>query len=295
MSRQWVILTSILSMNLSAVGLIPNSSASEPAKTPEQRVQNAIEMLERVPSGRATIELALRTWKLESAQDLSRKVKPGLTSRTDAVLTRHYNPETGDETREREITVYVRQDQSLDSMVLDIAHEMIHATSRPSWDPYDADLTPGRYIKSAIEGEGGEIPAVLNECKVALELSQKYGTSLHRCNGYYKGEQVDVEKIKTDFYRVGNWGGELRAALGPEDKDFPLLSNEAPKLYSSTGNAPYPAALLREFQTLTQIACENSKRRASSFKGRSIASIAGSGASNTAQDTTVHFLERRCQ
>jgi hypothetical protein len=245
----------------------------------------------RVPTGRALITRAEKAWKLNSSEALLKVVKPGPASRTDAVLTRHYNPSSGEEVREREITIYVRQDQSLDNIILDIAHEMVHATSRPVSDPYDPELTAGRYIKNSIEGEGGEVQAVTTECQVALELSNQFGITTRRCRGYFGAgsQKVDAKKIRDDFYRVGKWGNDLAKTLGTEIKLFPQLSSDAPKLYSSTGNAPYPTALLREFQQLTQIACENSKRRADSLRGRSLASA------NDAGDATFRFLERRCQ
>lgn len=287
MSRWWAILHCFGAFT---VGML-SVGASGPVADSSSRIHTAINLLMRVPSGRALITHALKAWKMDSSESLLKVVKAGPASRTDAVLTRHYNPSSGEEVREREITIYVRQDQSLDNVVLDIAHEMVHATSRPGWDPYDPELTAGRYIKNSIEGEGGEVQAVTTECQVASELSTYYGFATRRCRGYIGGNSnhVDVEKIRADFYRVGKWGGDLAKVLGTEIKLFPKLSSDAPKLYSSTGNAPYPAALLREFQQLTQIACENSKRRADSLRGRSLAST------NDAGDATFRFLERRCQ
>jgi hypothetical protein len=255
-------------------------------KAQDSRIHQAIEILLRVPTGRALIATAQKAWKIATPHDLTRYLKPGTTSRTDAVLTRHYNSETGLETREREVTVYVRQEQSLDNIVLDMAHEMVHATSRPAWDPYDPDLTAVHYIKNAIEGLGGEVQAVQTECQVALELSTQYGMSMRRCKGYLdKDNEINAEKIRADFYRVGKWQPDLAESLGSDIKLLPI-SEDSPKLYSSTGNAPYPAALLQEFQTLTQIACENTRKRVESLKGRSLASTG---------DLTSEFIQRRCQ
>lgn len=294
-----------VSMTLSALGqnLAWGSPYAGASQRGESRILTAIEMLQHVPSGRALLAQAVRAWKLSSAQELTQVLHPGAASRTDAVLTRHYSPSSGTEIREREVTIYVREDQSLDNMVLDIAHEMVHATSRPAYDPYDPELTVGRYIKTAIEGEGGEVSAVLVECQVALELSRNFGMNPHRCRGYLSGDQrqVDARRIKADFYRVGKWDGEIKKTLGSEATLFPELSTESPRLFSSTGNAPYPAALLHEFQALTQIACENSKRRVSSVSDgprRKLASV-DSGDSQSAEDNaevkTIQFLQRRCQ
>jgi hypothetical protein len=290
-SRRWpsLILTIVVASILSA-------SVGQGDEQTRSRIHSAIEVLLRTSTGRTLVSKALKTWSLESPDQLTQVLKPGSTSRTDAVLTRHYSPSTGTESREREVTVYVRQDQSLDNIVLDLAHEMVHATSRPSWDPYDPELTAGVYIKNAIEGAGGEIQAVKTECQVALELAHQYGASMRRCKDYLSSDskQIDPERIKTDFYKVGKWGEGLSKSLGGDVKMFPKLSTETPRLYSSTGNAPYPAALLQEFQLLTQIACENSKRRVDSSKGRRIAS-APERDEHTERDSTSLFLQRRCQ
>jgi hypothetical protein len=253
------------------------------------RIQMAIEILERTPSGKEMIGKSLTAWKLGTANELLKVVKSGEVSRTDAVLTRHYDPETGAESRDREVTIYINDNQSLVNMILDLAHEMVHATSRPSWDPYDPKLTPGRYIQAAIDGEGGEVQAVAEECRVALELSKNYQVSTHRCQSYLnpKSQKVEIEPIRRDFYRVGKWHDALTKTLGTETRLLPALSKDSPELYSSTGNAPYPVALLKEYEALTQIACENSRHRASSGSNPN--------RSPAQEDQTALFLERRCR
>ena len=72
---------------------------------------------------------------------------------------------------------------------------------------------------------------------------------------------IERNKVRVDFYRVGEWSKEVAHRLSRDHGLFPLLSRESPRLLSSTGNAPYPMALIREFDELTEIACENSKRR----------------------------------
>jgi hypothetical protein len=264
----------------------------------QNRIQMALEILARVPSGSQLIKKSKQIWNLKSDFDLLEFVKSGPVSRTDAVLTRHFDSDTGVESREREVTVYVNDDQSLVNMILDIAHEMVHATSRPSWDPYDPTLTAGQYILSAIDGEGGEVQAVATECKVALELSKNYQIPTKRCHAYFNssshnsGQIVEIEPIRRDFYRVGQWKVELTKTLGKEIALFPKLSAEQPELYSSTGNAPYPVALLKEYQALTQVACENTRHRYSSAPERSPSKPNRSPASES--DSSKLFLERRC-
>lgn len=254
--------------------------------------KGALEILSSSPQGKKLITNALDFWNLKTPMDLIQVFHWNAYSKTDAVLTRHYNPDTGEEVREREVTIDLREEQSMDDLVLDMAHELVHATHRPSWDPYDPTLTAGRYIQTSIEGAGGEVDAILLECQVGYELKLHKGISAERCKKYILLDQQEMrfsrEKIQKDFYRVGEWFKELHSILGEEKKIFSHLSSEAPKLYSSTGHAPYPVALYKEYTELTRAACANSKRRLETFKQRTIAQT-------SMQGEIASFLERRCK
>jgi hypothetical protein len=258
------------------------------------RIRDAIRVLERVESGRELLGRAKEFWKVKRSDELLRVFRWGEVSRTDAVLTRHYHPETGEETREREITVFIRRDQRFEDLILDVAHELTHAIASPAWDPYDPELTAGRYIRTAIEGAGGEVEALHAECRIGLELERVYGFNLPRCRRYRAAGNGELsrELILKDFYRVGRWKAELVKSLGEEARAFAHLSADAPQLLSSTGRAPYPLALLREFQALNQVACENTRRRITlsrAGQGRSPASF------SETQSQQARLLQRRCQ
>ncbi len=266
-----------------------------------RRVSDSLEVLMRSPTGRALLERSRKQWKFDSYRELVSIFRWGAVSRTDAVLTRHFDPKSGTEERDRRITIYLKRDQALADLVMDMAHEMTHATARPSWDPYDPELTPARYIWTSIEGPGGEADAVYEECQVGLELSARFGMPAMRCSRYVttvSENQVDRKKILADFYRVGRWSSELRDLLGGEGSRFPLLSAEKPQLFSSTGHAPYPIALLREFEEISEIACANSKKRLSALNAQSAPARApASDSHRTAQQSEQSlsdFLARRC-
>jgi hypothetical protein len=271
-----------LLFGLIACAALTAGTASRADTSAERRIYDALTILSHVPSGQALINQGLHFWGFATTAELTQAFKMGQASRTDAVLTRHFNPETGEETRERQVTIYLRAEQALGNLVLDIAHEMVHATARPAWDPYDPELTGAKYIQASIDGVGGEVAAVISECKVALELSSRFGVPAPRCRGYLTAGKLDDAKIRQDFYRVGKWQKDLVKRLGEEIALLPLLSADAPKLFSSTGNAPYPVALLREFDEITQIACENSRKR-------ELASLNPAGASGS------RFLVQRCR
>ncbi len=281
----------IVALGLTAVWDAPAGNRSQ--------IENAVEILERVDSGRALLEKAKAFWKLESRGDVLSVLKWGTASKTDATLTRHFDPKTGQEVRERKVLIQLRPGQSLHDLTLDIAHELVHATSRPAFDPYDVALTPGKYIHQAIEGDGGEVEAVFAECQVAREIQSSFGLQAERCKHYFENGEKDSsvttsvlrkEKIKKDFYRVGSWRRELIERLGRESTLFPILSADKPRLYSSTGGTPYPVALMGEYEEITRIACENSRKRVAVLgAGRGPAS-----SRSEAEESTRKFLADRC-
>jgi hypothetical protein len=277
-----VILQMLLSRPLSHAETLPRES--------HERLRAVVQILMRSATGRGMVESAKRFWKVDSDRDLSRFLKWDRASRTDAVLIRHFNPKTGTEEREREVTISLRSQQKLEEVVLDLAHELSHALSKPIWDPYDPKLTAGDYLHSALEGRGGEIEAVGTECRVAQELASLVESiDLSRCDSYIVDGRVTNERIREDFYRVGNWYPGLSSRLGADVSRFPLLSPKAPKLFSSTGHSPYPVALLEEFEQITAAACDNSRSRLKSFSGREPAS-----APADPERSVREFLKRRC-
>lgn len=225
-----------------------------------REIQDTIDALERSQTGKLLIEKATREW---GGLRLAEFVRWGETSRTDAVLTRFLNPRTGEERRERRVLIYLKRGQELEDRLLDLAHELVHATSSPSWDPYDPELTAASYITAAIEGPGGEVDAVLAECQVGLELGLSAFPSAARCRGYLRPGQARLsrDRVTADFYRSGRWSDALRSKLGGRARELPLLSPESPVLFSSTGKRPYPMALFEEFEALNEVACRNSLSR----------------------------------
>ena len=265
----------------------------------QERLNRLVEVLSHLPAGQDLLTRAQRFWGFTRKQQLKNYLRWGTVSRTDAILTRHFVPSTGKEIRERKVSIQLKLDQSFHDSLLDLSHELVHATARPAWDPYDPTLTAGKYILATIEGEGGEVDAVEFECRTEIELHQRYSLSsgtLARCKKYLSvttGESspsLEREKIKRDFYRVGRWFEEFKKQAGTERVLFPLLTIEETQLYSSTGNAPYPVALYREFRDLNQIACENSRRRIQSAVKRS----PSSEPEPERDEETRRFLEQRC-
>jgi hypothetical protein len=294
--RAFVISTWILSFAQGVSAQAPSDS--------RERILTALALLDHSRSGHQLLEKAKQLWHVSSSDSLAEMMTWGTASKTDAVLIRHFDPASGAESRERKVTVYLKKDQSMENLVLDLAHELLHAVSRPAWDPYDPSLNAVKYIRAAIEGEGGEVQAVEMECQVALEFVESpippfkgpaWGReSRARCHRYWGKNALST--IRRDFYSTGKWKADLVRDLGSDAKELPLLTDRKPSLYSSTGGAPYPAALYLEFKQINHVACENSRRREESFVqagvSRAPASVSEVQASQ-AQKTRA-FLAARC-
>lgn len=261
-----------------------------PHKTESARIaRDAIDLLARTPTGKRILTRAIAFWNEPTQDGVLKHLAYGPVSRTDAVLTRHYNPESGEEIRERFVTVILKRDQSLIDVAMDLGHELIHATTPPTWDPYDPSLTAGKYMFAALEANGGEVDAVFAECEVAADFKRDLDIRTTRCDRYLALSApdnrltVDRLKIQADFYRVGKWEGFVRTRLGKEKSTFPLLSHKDPELYSATGGAPYPVSLMREYEELNRVACENVRKR-----GGAVRSPASAG-------SEIAALGDRCQ
>lgn len=240
-----------------------------------------------VPSGKQLLLWVSQQLGMEMINEIPQLFRWGSVSKTDAVLTRRLDPQTAAEIRERKITIIIKKQQEWAAVLMDMVHELSHAAAQDHIDPYDPHLSMGQYILKAIEGVGGEVRAVAQECQVALEL--RLNTFESRCQRYTNKDgmslQLSLNKIRRDFYAVGHWKGHLDKELGMERKLFPDLHSASPQLISSTGNAPYPVALMEEFLALNRVACQNSYRR--------LASLKQNRASKTGQET-LEFLNKRC-
>lgn len=278
----------------SAAGAHLGAADAATSTAPQELLGQAIQILLTSPSGKDLLKKAAATWHFaaDNPMAVTEHIKWGETSRTDAVLTRKLDPATGVEQRQREVTVYLRADSTVHELVLDLSHELTHATSRAVSDPYDPRLTAAKYIRASIEGKGGEADAMAMECKVVMELGERMSAERAGCEQY-----SDRAKIVRDFYRVGKWMGELRRRLGKELDKLPLVSDAPPRLFSSTGQAPYPVALLFEYEATTEVACDNSRRRIEVMADRKPAAVVAdmTAAPSAGADTaSVRFVQARC-
>lgn len=280
------------------------SAGLETVSAESLTISNVIQYLRATPTGTKLLARAQRRWKLRSLEELVSRLKWSAVSRTDAVLTRHLDAHTGEEVRDREVTIYLKRHPQAVDTILDLAHELTHAVANPHWDPYDPELTVGKYIWHAIEGEGGEVDAVVSECQVALEISQANTrggprVSEERCARYLTWDKVagrvDRTRVQQDFYKVGGLKSRITDMLGREAGMFPLLSGARAELFSSTGKSPYPAALAEEFHEMNRMACVNTRKRFTLLRSPA-SEMAQPNRSDRvrSRESTLRFLSKRC-
>jgi hypothetical protein len=294
---------SLFALMISIKSVIPGSSVSPSSSSDVAQMRRVLKELDNLSLGRELLQQASKMWNVSSIDQLSEHLKWGVSSKTDTVLTRYFDLHTGKEEKKRQTTIFLKKGIPDSELMLDLSHELVHAIVRPEFDPYDVQLTPGRYVLTAIEGKGGEIDAVQKECQIELEMSVSKRLSLRRCKNYFLKDNLEVytsqaakqvvnrKKIRQDFYKVGHWYSELVLQLGKEVALFAELSSDEPQLYSSNGQSPYPATLLQEYNEITTIACENSKKR---MQGINLDLSLNKTSSELLKKTISHFIENRC-
>jgi|GEM_PF-1540734 len=267
---------------------------------PWQRLEQARLVLLKSESGRSLLRRTSEKFGVDLEHQALREggsdfVTPGGASRTDSVLNRGIDPATGLETRAFETRISLRAMQPLEDVVLDFAHELTHAELSRPVDPYDPALTAEKYISKAITGAGGEVDAVAAECRIGLELAEKYGLKMLRCRKYQNaGAGVDPELILRDFGASGRYRALLVERLGFSSLSrMEWITDQEPEFYSSTGGLPYPAALLEEYDELTQAACSNSRRRVELLSASAPERASGTVQSRALKEAR-HFIQSRC-
>jgi hypothetical protein len=271
------------------------------------RMKTVVLQLGETQAGKRLLQKARRYWNVRTDAELLSHLGWSTISKTDAVLTRKFDPKTGEESRDRHVNVFLKRDQSVAETVLDLAHELVHATEESGWDPYDPSLRAVDYIHQSIEGRGGEVEAVYQECLVSVEIAPVYVLPYDRCARYttehtvegghdhaHTHHSVQRKKIVDDFYRVGEQYESLVDRLGAHAKRLVHLSGADANLISSTWNEPYPLALYLEFEAMTASACKNSERRLARLE-RKAARAPASAVIKNQRKRTQQFLKARCE
>jgi hypothetical protein len=243
----------------------------------EANVQRLLQLLERSAVGKELIEKASRKARSQGLT-LTDVVKAGEGSLTDTTLIRKFHPETPENVVfESRSIVYVNRHLRWREGLLDLAHELTHYVHREAFNPYTINFSLADFVRSTIEGRGGEVHAFVTECRVMRELFTKEFAQDGNCSLIDQGQGVMSEARAAElFYHVGGFFPQLKKIMTDRGimNHFPYLKEEKIKFVSSAYGLPYPLAAVQEYQTVIAKVCENDRRRLSYIQqGRSPASV----------------------
>jgi hypothetical protein len=243
----------------------------------ETNVARLIELLQRSETGAKLISLASRKARAQGLT-LADVIKAGEGSLTDTTLIRKFHPESPENVAfESRSVVYVNRQLAWREGLLDLAHELTHFVYRENFNPYTINFSLVDFVRSTIEGQGGEVHAFMTECRVMRELFTRDYVQDSNCSGIDKGRgDLDQGKAAEMFYHVGGFYSQIKKALADRGiiHHFPHLSVEKIKFVSSAYGLPYPLAAIQEYQTVLAKVCENDRRRLSYMQqGRAPASV----------------------
>jgi hypothetical protein len=224
-------------------------------------------------------------------------IKVGESSLTDTTLVRKFAPSNPEHVvYESRSVVYINKSLAWDDALLDLAHELTHYVYRESFNPYDSKFNAKDFIKSTIEGSGGEVQAFISECQVLKELFSKAVQSRSNCQKVEDlSGQLSFSKAVELFYHVGSYYEGLHTQLQKKSiaSSFTDLKPEKINFISSAYGVPYPVAALMEYDLVVDKVCENDKKRLAYMQQ----SPQRGPASNTTtfQENFVQNYSQRCK
>lgn len=245
-------------------GQTSQSSWMDFSSSTEINFQKLFELLTRSRTGEKLIQEA-RYKAGRMGFTLNDVVKVGDSSLTDTTLVRKFSPRSPEHVvYESRSVVYISRNLSWSDALLDLAHELTHFVYREGFNPYSENFNPKDFIKSTIEGEGGEVQAFITECRVLKELFSSKVQSRSHCQKIEneRGE-LSFTKAVSLFYDVGHFYSDFNKQLEGRSiaSSFSDLKGEKINFISSAYGVPYPVAALMEFDLVLNKVCENDKKR----------------------------------
>lgn len=230
----------------------------------EINLQKLLDLLARSSTGEKLIKEA-RFKAARTGHLIEDVIKVGDSSLTDTTLVRKFSPHSPEHViYESRSVVYINRNLRWDDALLDLAHELTHYVYREGFNPYSETFNAKDFIKSTIEGSGGEVQAFMTECKVLSELFSRRVQTRTNCQKIYdRSGRISFAKAVELFYHVGSYFDGLKEQLVKRDiaSSFSDLKNEKITFVSSAYGVPYPVAALMEFDLVLNKVCENDKKR----------------------------------
>ena len=264
-------------------------------KTEESSIKVLLEIISKSRTGRKIIIKAKRK-AATYGMTLLDVISTGEGSLTDTTLIRRFTPDRPDQVvYESRSKVLVNKRLSVLNAALDLAHELTHFSYREAFNPYQSTFSLPDFVKSTVEGKGGEVDAYLVECKVLMDIFPKRFSRHSNCNAIIDNDSGKLSKkmATLKFYQVGSHAQGMKAELKlfhVDENSLPHLSEKASVFISSAYGVPYPMAAVKEFVSIMSRACHNDWKRLTLIKknsGRFLASTQFSGVSKPQEETPL--------
>lgn len=253
-------------IDIDSTDFVPSKRWYRPGQNSRSKIKKLVEILSESRTGKKLLSKAARKAVKEnkSIEDL---FEIGEGSLLDTTLVRRFSPNDPESIQyETRSTIFINKTHSYYNAVLDMAHELTHYTFRKAFNPYIGDFDPGEFVRSTVEGRGGEVEAYLVECKVMYELFPTRASKNSNC-GMVKNPETGKlsKKLATEqFYRIGRHNRSYQKALvdyNISSAEFPYLSPGEATFISSAWGLPYPVAALKEYKTIMGKVCQNDQKR----------------------------------
>lgn len=270
-------------------------------RSDEENFRRLVDGLKKYSIGKKVIAKATEK-AAQQGHTLFDVVAIGDGSLTDTTLIRRFsasNPvNVMYETRSK---LYLNKHLKTLDALLDFAHELTHFTYREAFNPYDSRFHLKDFIKSTVEGRGGEVDAYLVECSVLQELLPGVGFARSNCHKVFDQKLGSISKELgiQEFYKVGNHFDNLKKDLdkfGVTASELPEASSNEALFISSAWGLPYPVAAVKEYINIMDRVCKNDQNRISLMQEKLGRGIASAEATKDTQDFRIMFedFKSRC-
>ncbi len=246
--------------------------------------------MQSVPKGKDVLDSAAKR-----DPEFRAKIRKGASSFTESTFQRSYSLLDGSEQVEQKFRISLNEKLTLAQATLDYAHELVHFSLKEMQDPYQSKFQLKSFVQNGIEGKGGELAALEQECLIAWELEKKFRQfPVHSLCISYRSKTGEFlrDKARKDYYALGHYYYSV-----PDDlkETFPQVTFDSVRFSSSYAKKPYPVALYEEFYQSKRSACENNRKKwelisAQAQRGRNPASENLTGLKRK----LVEFQKRNC-
>lgn len=228
-------------------------------------IEGPLQVLRSSPTGEKIYQKTLRKLLLLK-RPFSSLVEGGSISRMDTTLVRRFSPHDPFKVEyQLKSSITINRGLNVQDAVLDLAHELTHFNEREGFNPYQGAFHWEDFVRSHVEGQGGEAEAYVAECQVMKEIFPQRLARDSKCLNIMgpKG-RFSKALASREFYRVGKYYHHFYKRLEEfhlaKDHNLPL-SKKGELFLSSAHGLPYPVAAIEEYTAIMAQACANDQRR----------------------------------